>query len=132
MTPDTSVVVAAFSSWSEQHDAAVDALGDVRDLVAHVELESYSVLTRLPEPYRAEPSLVADYLREDFSGARLSLPAGGRHDLTTRLAALSIYGGRVYDALVALTAKHHRLVLLSCDRRATFTYERVGVDVRYL
>src|SRR5690242_10341267 len=46
VTPDSSVVVAAFASWNEHHEAALQALGDVRDIVAHVELEAYSVLTR--------------------------------------------------------------------------------------
>ncbi|MGH2853907.1 MAG: hypothetical protein ACRDLF_06920, partial [Solirubrobacteraceae bacterium] len=55
VTPDSSVVIAAFASWNRHHEAAVEALGDARDLVAHVELESYSVLTRLPEPFRAQP-----------------------------------------------------------------------------
>src|SRR5580692_577666 len=54
-TPDSSVIVAAFASWNPHHEAALQALGDSRDLVTHAELESYSVLTRLPEPMRAEP-----------------------------------------------------------------------------
>lgn len=132
MTPDTSVVIAAFASWNEKHEAAIEALGDVRDLVAHVELETYSVLTRLPEPLRAEPGLVADYLREDFAGERLVLPEPERHGLVERLAGLSISGGAVYDASVAVTADHHGRTLLSCNLRATRTYEKLGIDVTYL
>jgi predicted nucleic acid-binding protein len=132
VTPDSSVVVAAFASWNEHHAAAVEALGDVRDLIGHVELEAYSVLTRLPEPFRADARLVADYLREDFSGSRLSLPGGERSALIGRLAGLSIAGGAVYDALVAATAAAHGHSLVSCDRRATRTYEKLGVDVVYL
>jgi hypothetical protein len=52
---DTSLVVALFASWHEAHDAAREALpGEVR-LPAHVLIESYSVLTRLPPPHRALP-----------------------------------------------------------------------------
>ncbi len=132
MTPDSSVVIAAFASWNEKHEAAVEALGDVRDLVAHVELEAYSVLTRLPEPLRAEPSIVSEYLREDFSGQRMVLPEAGRRSLVERLAGLSISGGAVYDANVAVTAGHHGRTLLSCDLRAARTYEKLGIDVIYL
>lgn len=132
MTPDSSVVVAAFASWNRHHDAAVQALGDARDLVAHAELESYSVLTRLPEPFRAEPGLVARYLREDFPGARLVLPERERQTLVEKLARLSISGGAIYDATVARTAACHGHRLLSCDRRAAPIYERLGAEVDYL
>jgi hypothetical protein len=76
VTPDSSVVVAAFASWNEHHPQAIEALAehDVEDLVAHAELESYSVLTRLPEPFRAAPELVAEYLHEDFPGGAWRFP----------------------------------------------------------
>lgn len=125
-------MIAAFASWNEHHEAAMEALGDVRDLVAHVELKSYSVLTRLPEPFRAEPSVVARYLAEDFSGARYVLSDEGRRTLIKRLSALSISGGAVYDAIVALTASEQNHTLLSCDSRAARTYARLGIDVTYL
>lgn len=125
-------MIAAFASWSEKHEAALQALGDVRDLVAHVELEVYSVLTRLPEPFRAEPTLVSEYLREDFSGQRMVLPEGERRSLVEGLAGLSISGGAVYDASVAVTADHHGRTLLSCDQRAARTYQKLGIDVTYL
>lgn len=131
-TPDSSVVIAAFSSWNEHHEAAIEALGDARDLVAHAELETYSVLTRLPEPLRMEPKVVAEYLREDFPGERMALPDSERRALIARFAQLSISGGAVYDGMVAVTAAHHGYRLLSCDRRAAVTYERLGMDVTYL
>ena len=132
MIPDSSAVIAAFADWNEHHAAAVEALGDVRDLLAHVELEVYSVLTRLPEPFRAEPGLVAEYLREDFPGKRIALDEHEQRGVVERLAALSISGGAVYDALIGITALHHGHSLLSCDHRAAATYERLGVSVTYL
>jgi predicted nucleic acid-binding protein len=131
-TPDSSVVIAAFADWNEHHEAAIEALGDARDLVAHAELESYSVLTRLPEPLRAEPKLVAEYLCEDYPGKRMVLPESERRAVVARFARLSIAGGAVYDAMVAATAAHHGYRLLSCDRRAAPTYDRLGVEVAYL
>jgi hypothetical protein len=97
-----------------------------------VELESYSVLTRLPEPFRAQPALVARYLREDFPGARMVLGERARRALLGRLAGLPIAGGSVYDAVVALTAADHGHTLLSCDVKARTTYDRLGVEVEYL
>ncbi|MGH2855598.1 MAG: type II toxin-antitoxin system VapC family toxin, partial [Solirubrobacteraceae bacterium] len=118
--------------WNRHHEAAVEALGDARDLVAHVELESYSVLTRLPEPFRAQPALVAEHLRRDYPGGRMVLVEAERRELAGRLAQLSIAGGAVYDAMVATTAASCGYRLLSCDRRAASTYERLGVEVAYL
>jgi predicted nucleic acid-binding protein len=134
VTLDSSVVIAAFASWNRHHEAAVQALADndVRDMVAHAELESYSVLTRLPEPFRAEPALVADYLHGDFPGRRMVLPERERRNLLRRFASLSIAGGAVYDALVAATATYYGHGLLSCDRRAASVYSRLGTEVTYL
>jgi predicted nucleic acid-binding protein len=132
VTPDSSVVIAAFSSWNEYNEAAIEALGDARDLVAHVELESYSVLTRLPEPLRMEAKVVARLLRDDYPGKRMTLPETERRTLIERFAQLSIAGGAAYDGLVAAIASHHGYRLLSCDRRAAVTYDRLGIDVTYL
>lgn len=132
MTPDSSVVIAAFGEWNTHHEAAIEALGDVRDLVSHVELETYSVLTRLPEPFCAAPALVAEYLREDFSGRRLALAERERRQVVERLAKLSISGGAVYDAIVGITAQRHGHRLLTCDRRATSTYRKLEIDVAYV
>lgn len=132
MTPDSSVVIAAFASWHEHHEAAREALGDTRDLIGHVELETYSVLTRLPEPFRVAPNIVALYLKEDFPGKRMTLSRAEQHRLIDRLSDLSISGGAVYDALVAATSAHHGHRLLSCDRRAARTYGRLGIEATYL
>jgi predicted nucleic acid-binding protein len=134
VTPDSSVVIAAFASWNKHHEAAIEALAgnDVRDLIAHAELESYSVLTRLPEPFRADPALVADYLHRDFPGSRMVLPERERRNMLRRLASLAIAGGAVYDAMNAATAAHHGHSLFSCDRRAAPVYSRLEVDVIYL
>jgi predicted nucleic acid-binding protein len=134
VTPDSSVVIAAFASWNQHHEAAIEALAkhQVVDLLAHTELESYSVLTRLPEPFRAEPTLVAEYLHMDYPGRRMVLPERERRGLVRRLAALSIAGGAVYDAMAAATAAYHGEGLLSCDTRAASVYGRLDVDVIYL
>jgi toxin FitB len=90
------------------------------------------VLTRLPEPFRIAAPQVAEYLSERYPGERITLPKSERRALIGHLAQLSISGGPVYDALVALTAVAHGRSLISCDRRAVPTYERVGVGVVYI
>jgi hypothetical protein len=64
VTADSSVVIAGFASWHNHHDAALKVLRGVGDLVAHAEVESYSVLTRLPEPFQIAPDDMAGYLRK--------------------------------------------------------------------
>jgi predicted nucleic acid-binding protein len=130
VTPDTSAIVAAFAPWHRFHESALSALERTTDLIAHAELEAYSVLTRLPAPFRVEPSVAADHLAKSYPGARLVLPAGERRRLVGRLAGEGVSGGRAYDALIAATAAQHDLRLITCDTRATAIYDRIGAAVR--
>jgi predicted nucleic acid-binding protein len=131
-TADTSVVVAAFASWHEKHEAARESLGSGVRLIEHCALETYSVLTRLPAPHRAPADLVRQYLRERFPRPYLRLSAGAYRAFVLHLPDHDIEGGAAYDALVAATAAHAGADLLSCDRRAAPIYERYGVRTRLL
>lgn len=126
MTPDASVIVAASAPWHGRHGEAARAVRGLADLVAHAELEAYSVLTRLPEGFRAVAPAVAQYLAERFPGRRMSLDEPERATLVSRLAGEGIAGGAVYDALIALTARAHDRELLTLDARAVGVYERLG------
>lgn len=66
-TVDTSVSVAAFTSWHEGHKGAAEVLGAGARLPAHCALESYSVLTRLPPPHRVAAGLARSFLRSRFT-----------------------------------------------------------------
>jgi predicted nucleic acid-binding protein len=129
---DSSVIIAAFGPWHEHHAVAREILGVRPRLPVHAELEAYSVLTRLPEPFRAEPQVVADFLRRTFTSARLTLAAEQHAALPSRMAELGVSGGAVYDALIGLTAKAAGAELVSLDRRAALTYARCQVTVRLL
>ncbi len=129
---DTSVVVAMFGAWHEHHGVARDVLSLAPALPGHAALEAYSVLTRLPEPFRADPPVVAQFLHTTFPAARLVLDADRQAALPGRLAGMAISGGAVYDALVALTAQAAGAVLVTLDRRALAIYERCGAAVRLL
>jgi predicted nucleic acid-binding protein len=124
---DTSVVVAAFASWHEGHASALSALARRPRLPAHVALESFSVLTRLPPPHRARAGVVSDFLAAAFPGVPLALPAKAHLDLVTAVARSGFAGGAIYDALVGATAKRAGATLLTRDRRALTVYEALGV-----
>jgi len=123
---DTSVVVAGFASWHEAHTEARAALARQPRIPAHVLIESYSVLTRLPPPHRAPSPLVAEFLRARFPDPPLTL-VGRAHVALLQLAIEGgVRGGAMYDALVGATAKHAGATLLTRDRRAVAIYEVVG------
>jgi predicted nucleic acid-binding protein len=129
---DSSVVVAAFASWHEHHAIAQRALASKPRLIAHAAVESYSVLTRLPPPHRAQPSLVHSFITERFADSFLTLSAAGYQQLLAAVASSQILGGPAYDALIAFTAVEHRAGLISLDQRAAATYEIVGATVEQL
>lgn len=129
---DSSVVVAAFASWHEHHLVARKAMSSRPRLVAHAALESYSVLTRLPPPHRAQPAIVHSFITERFADPFLTLSETGYQELLATVAASHILGGPTYDALIAFTAAEHQATLMSLDQRATATYEAIGVTVEQL
>jgi predicted nucleic acid-binding protein len=126
------VVVAAFASWHEKHEAARQALDASVRLVEHCALETYSVLTRLPAPHRAPAGLVRQFLRAAFPRPYLRLSAADYRAFVLHLPDNAISGGAAYDALIAATAARAGADLISCDRRAVPVYERYGVRVRLL
>jgi predicted nucleic acid-binding protein len=129
---DTSLVVAAFASWHERHEAARRAMdGGVR-LIEHCAIETYSVLTRLPAPHRARGEVVREFLRARFPQPLLRLSARAYREFLFALPDRAVSGGAAYDALVAATAADRGAELLSCDRRAAVIYERYGVRTHLL
>lgn len=125
-------MIAAFAAWHDRHDAAARALADVTVLPAHVILEAYAVLTRLPAGLAVPASVAAGALSERFAEEPLRLADSDRGALLHTLAAAGVYGGASYDALIALEAHAHGHVLLSLDRRAQETYRRLRIAFRTL
>ncbi|MGH7883693.1 MAG: PIN domain-containing protein [Candidatus Dormibacteraceae bacterium] len=129
---DSSVVIAAFSTWHKAHHLAHEALRNRPRLVAHVGLEAYSVITRLPMGQRAEAGMVAEFLNDSFPEPPLLLSTAAVRELVTTLCKAGVSGGAVYDGLIALTAAEHQASLLSLDKRATQTYQRCRVSYQLL
>ncbi len=124
---DTSVVVAGFASWHAGHRSALAALARKPRVPAHVLLETYSVLTRLPPPHRAPAGVVVGFLRDRFGEAPLTLPPRAYLELAVTMAAVGLTGGAIYDALIAACVRNAEATLLTRDQRALPVYERVGV-----
>ena len=126
------MVVAAFASWHEQHDAARRALDAGVRLIDHCALETYSVLTRLPPPHRSAGPVVMDFLRARFPRPFLRLTGPRYRRFVLTLAEQGITGGAAYDALVAATAAASAAELVTCDRRAAGVYDAYGVRFQLL
>jgi hypothetical protein len=124
--------VAALSAWHDDHDAAAEALERVTALPAHVALEVYSVLTRLPGGLAVPAATAAPVLAERFSGKLLELAPSERAQALRTFADSGVFGGAAYDGLVALEAAAHDRTLLTLDRRALGTYQRLGIPFRLI
>jgi predicted nucleic acid-binding protein len=130
---DTSVVIAAFASWHENHADARRALDDGELLlIEHCALETYSVLTRLPAPHRASGAVAREFLRTRFPQPFLRMSPRDYRAFILDLPERNVEGGAAYDALVAATAISNGAELLTCDRRALPVYERYGVRAQLL
>jgi predicted nucleic acid-binding protein len=126
---DTSVAVpllvrshrrhATVARWSRGHELA---------LSGHALAETYSVLTRLPGDARLAAADAARLLDARFAPALTTSAAHARR-LPDTLSRLGVAGGAVYDAMVALAAKHHGVALATRDARARGTYDAIGVEV---
>ncbi len=126
MTADTSAVIAALSAWHEQHEPAARALVSVAALPAHVVVEVYSVLTRLPSGLAVPATTAARVLARRFGEPPLRLDDTERSRVLATLAGAGVFGGASYDGLVALEARAHGRTLLTLDERAQSIYQRLG------
>ena len=129
---DTSLVIAAFASWHESHEAARRALDGGLRLIEHCALETYSVLTRLPPPHRTSSGVVRGFLTARFPQPFLRLSEQAYKAFMLGLPDHGVTGGAAYDALVAATVEGCNAELFTCDRRALSIYERYGVRTRLL
>jgi predicted nucleic acid-binding protein len=66
-------------------------------------VEAYSVLTRIPPPYRITPTDALLLLESNFIGERrlVSLLDSAYKSLLRESAGLGITGGKIYDAVIA-------------------------------
>lgn len=129
---DSSAVVAAAVGPPDQRAAARRAIAERPFIVFHAALEAYSVLTRLPGPYRMTAADARTFVRDSCAGEPLQLDPMAAGALLDDLASRAILGGAVYDALIGATAAAAGARLLTFDERATRTYALVGAEVELL
>ncbi len=126
---DASVAVASFSSWHPQREAARQALGRLPWIISNAAYETYSVLTRAPDLYRAPVALVVEWLESVFEARWLGLSAGAQRLALEQLHGHGVVGGATNDGLIAMTAAAESATLVTLDKRALRTYSVVGLDV---
>jgi hypothetical protein len=95
-------------------------------------LEAYSVLTRLPSGLAVPGATAARLLGQRFRAGTLRLSRRDHASLVVSLAEAGVFGGASYDGLVALQARAHDCTLLTLDRRAQATYQRLGAAFRMI
>ena len=123
---DSNCMIAAVCSWHVHHERAsaeierrLDA-GERLVIPAPALAESYSVLTRLPPPYRLSTTDGWGLLQQSFvrQGRVVVLPAERYVRSLQRFAGQEVAGGRIYDMLIAECAREaNAAVLLTFNRR---------------
>lgn len=128
---DTSVIVAAFATWHDQHVSAIQMLAGDHLVPGHVVLETYSVLTRLPSPHRVPSGIAMTYLETMFPKERIIFPSPDSiAALPRRCHEAGLSGGATHDAAVGVTCIEHDAELLTLDRRSLRNHQALGVTAR--
>lgn len=135
---DTSCLVPLFAEEHFSHEPTrieYERLerGNAQFIVAcHALLECFSVLTRMPPPYRRTPEETERILRESF-GRDVALP-GVDSPLTwssvREVVAAGLFGGKVYDAVIArATFAAGASVLLTWNPRDFLRVSPAGLEI---
>src|SRR3984885_15696889 len=106
---DSSYLIPLLADWHEHHSRTLRSYQRWTDsgaqivLPVHSLLECYSVLTRLPAPYRLPPDIVMQAMKENLSHTALvvGVKATGIWERIDSFSRLRLGGGQVYDALIA-------------------------------
>lgn len=129
---DTSAAIALVQPMHTGHEQTVAAVRGRRlGLSGHAAFETFSVLTRLPQPQRLTASAAHRLIAHNFPYTR-HLGARAAATLLAAFGTNGISGGSVYDALVGAAAREHGLPLVTRDTRAMQTYRALGVAVELL
>ena len=136
---DSSYLIALLSDWHERHLKTVRSYQHWRDrdaqviLPVHAVLECYSVLTRIPAPYRLLPDIARQAIHENFARTALvaGVKSGGVWDRIENLSRLGVRGGNVYNALIAwCAADAGATVLLTWNLKHFTAIAPAGIEAR--
>jgi predicted nucleic acid-binding protein len=101
-------------------------------LSAHSLLETYSVLTRLPAPYRLSEEIAFNLINVNWATTEVvTLTANEYWKLLHYLQQSKVSGGRVYDALVAACARKGKAkFILTWNPQHFLQFQDKAVQVR--
>jgi predicted nucleic acid-binding protein len=107
---DTSVIIAASSPNHPDHDASLRRLAtaDARGgaCSAHSLSEVFSVLTRLPPPFKVPPSAAMQIVKHTAERFKVIALTSAEHLATiSEIAQRGLAGGLIYDALILAGAR---------------------------
>lgn len=109
---DANCLVSAALPQHEHHATTVAELqrrraaGHTFVMASHAVLEAYAVLTRLPPPHRLSAADAADVLDRNWGGSECTALTGSETwKLVRHEAAAGVSGARIYDAVIAATAR---------------------------
>ena len=131
-------MVAAVCAWHEHHTRATAAIGrrlrgrERMIVAAPALIEAYSVLTRLPAPYRLAPADAFAVLQNGFvRGAHLvALPATAYRVVLGNAPISGIAGGRIYDEVIGACCLRGRATTLLTFNVGHFeSFRARGLDV---
>lgn len=109
-TVDSNYLICILQSWNTHHEATIADLerrlsqGEELHLVPHALLETYAVMTRMPDPYRKPPAMVVSLMQKNFGGYPLLRPPSDHWQLLAGLAEDGIGGGQSYNRSIAHSA----------------------------
>ena len=108
---DTSVLIAAVSSWHEHH-SRTHAEIELRErsdeqlvIATHSLAETYAVLTRLPAPFRLRTADALALIERNWGDTpAVHLTAPEIWDALHEAQRRTVTGGQMYDVLIAVAA----------------------------
>lgn len=135
---DTSCIVQLITEGGEFHERTFRAFKELqrdgaRLVVAHnALLESFSVLTRSPEPFKTEPLAAERLLFDNFGAAIIAGLAPAEAWVAIRhTISRGFWGGRIYDAAIALaTFEAGARLLLTWNVKHFHSVAPFGLEVR--
>jgi predicted nucleic acid-binding protein len=136
---DSSYLIALLCDWHAHHHRTLRSYQhwhnrDVQVVIpVHAILECYSVLTRIPAPYRLPPDIARQAIEENFARTALvvGVKAGSVWERIGNFSRLGFGGGLVYDALIVWCAlEAGAALLLTWNLRHFAAIAPPGLEVR--
>ena len=135
---DASCIVPILCDASPFHERSFECYQKLRHdgveivIAGHALLESFSVMTRAPDPFKTPPREAHQLLHDTFGGATIAeLGTEGAWGAIEHTIARGHSGGRVYDTVIAqATFAAGARVLLTWNLRHFHSIAPAGLEVR--